>query len=188
MKGEKAKKIAVRSAKEISFVAVFVALVIAAQLLLSAIPNVELVSVLFIAYAYAFGAKRGVAAATAFSLLRQLIFGFFPSVLCLYLVYYNLLTLVFAFLAKTLKSPVSDLLWIVLTACVCTVFFTLTDDILTPLWYAYTASAAKAYFVASLPFLLLHVINVGVTVAFLFLPLERVFRLASGALRIPQKK
>ena len=182
MNGEKKQNIAIRSAKEISFIAVFVALVTAAQLLLAAIPNVEIVSVLFIAYAYAFGVKRGLAAATAFSLLRQLIFGFFPSVLCLYLLYYNLLVTVFAFLAKLVKKPLSGLVWIVVTACVCAVFFTLTDNILTPLWYAYSPSAAKAYFVASLPFLLTHVISVGVSVALLFLPLERVFRLVKKLL------
>ena len=94
MNGEKerktTKKKMVRSAKECTLVAVFVALLIAAQLVLSAVPSVEVVTVLFAAFAFSFGTCRALTAATAFSLLRQLVFGFFPTVLILYLIYYNL--------------------------------------------------------------------------------------------------
>ena len=75
------------TAKECALLAVFVALVIATQVILSAIPGVELVTVLFACYAFACGWKRGILAATTFSLLRQIIFGFFPTVLLLYLIY-----------------------------------------------------------------------------------------------------
>ena len=67
--------------KDCAYIAVFVALTIAAQLCLSFLPGVEVVTVLFITFSFVFGCRRGVAAATVFSLLRQLIFGFFPTVL-----------------------------------------------------------------------------------------------------------
>ena len=81
----------VKTAREIAFAALFVALVIGTQFVLSAVPGIELVTVLFTAYAFVFGAKRGMLAATAFSLVRQFVFGVFPNVLILYLVYYKAL-------------------------------------------------------------------------------------------------
>ena len=166
-----------RASKECAYLAVFVALVIAAQICLAFLPGVEIVTVLFVSYSFVFGARRGALAAVAFSLLRQLVFGFFPLVFILYLVYYPLLALLFGFLGSRVKKPVRALWWLTVTACVCTVCFTLIDNILTPLWNAYTAEAAKAYFLASLSVLLPQVICTAVTVALLFLPLERVFGL-----------
>ena len=86
------QKIAVRSAKECAYLAVFVALLIGGQLALSAVPGVEIVTVLLVAYAFVFGACRGMMVATAFSLLRQMVFPFSPTVLVLYLIYYNFLS------------------------------------------------------------------------------------------------
>ena len=62
----KDKKIA-SSAKELAYSAVFVALLIGGQLAFSVLPGVEIVTVLYVAYAYVFGIRRGMVAATAFS-------------------------------------------------------------------------------------------------------------------------
>ena len=164
------------TAKECALLAVFVAVVITAQTALSAVPGVEIVTVLFVAYSFSLGWKKGMLSATAFSLLRQIIFGFFPSVLILYLVYYNLLTLTFGILGKKIKSPITALPFLVGLACVGTVLFTLIDDILTPLWYAYSARATRAYILASLSFMIPHVICTAVSVSVLFLPIWRVFK------------
>lgn len=173
--GKKLKTGTARSAKECAYLAVFVALVIAAQVVLSAVPGVELVTVLFVAYAYVYGCGRGMTAATAFALLRQLVFGFYPTVLVLYLIYYNLLTLSFGLLGRAKKPPQSILLWIVLFACLGTVCFSLIDNILTPLWYGYSKKAARLYFTASLPFMIPQTINCAISVSLLFMPLYRVF-------------
>ena len=180
MKNEKreAKRNKIKwTGKECAYLAVFVALLIAAQLCFAFLPGVEIVTALFIAYAFTFGVKRGVLAAVAFSLLRQLVFGFFPTVLILYLAYYPLLALLFGFLGGCVKNPVYALWWLTALACVCTVCFTMLDNIITPLWYAYTKEAARAYFLASLSIMLSQVGCTAATVAFLFLPLERAFRL-----------
>lgn len=171
------KSIIKRTSKDCAYIAVFVALLIAAQLCFAFIPGVEIVTVLFITYSFTFGVKRGVLAAVAFSLVRQLVFGFFPKVLVLYLLYYPVLGLLFGWLGRKVKSPVRALWWLTLTACACSVFFTMIDNIITPLWDAYTKEAARAYFFASLPVMLSQGICTAATVAFLFLPLERVFRL-----------
>lgn len=171
------KPILLRSAKECAFAAVFVAILIASQFVLSALPGVEVITVLFCAYSFVFGVKRGVISAIAFSLVRQLIFGFFPSVLILYLIYYPLLTLAFGSLCKAIKANVKTIVFIVAISCVCCAAFSLLDCVITPLWYGYSAKAAKGYFLASLPVMGVQTVCVGLETGLLFLPLERVFRL-----------
>lgn len=172
---EKGVKKAARSAKECAYLAAFVALVIAEQIVLSFVPGVELVTVSFVAYSFVMGARRGVLAATAFSLLRGLVFGFFPTVLLLYLVYFNLLALCFGLFGRKWRTSLKTLPWLVLIACACTVCFTLIDNLLTPLWYGYSAKATKAYVLASLPFMLSQVVCTAVSVALLLIPLTKAF-------------
>ena len=52
----------VHSAKECAYLAVFVSLVIAIQLILSVLPGIELVTVLFVSFSFVMGGKRGVIA------------------------------------------------------------------------------------------------------------------------------
>ena len=82
-------------AKEIAYIAVACALLIGAQLALSAVAGVEIVTVIFVSFAAVFGVRRGVLCAVAFSLLRCLLFGFAPNVIVLYLAYYPILAAVF---------------------------------------------------------------------------------------------
>ena len=76
-----------RSAKEIAYTGVTVALLIGGQLAFSAVSGVEIVTAVFALYCLVFGVLRGVVVATAFSLVRCLVFGFFPQVILLYLIY-----------------------------------------------------------------------------------------------------
>ena len=174
---ENNKKSRGHTAKECALLAVFVAVVIASQTVFSAIPGVEIVTVLFVTYSFSVGYKKGMLAATAFSLLRQIIFGFFPTVFFLYLVYYNLLTFSFGALGKKIKKPVKYLPLIVILACLGTVFFTMFDNILTPLWYGYSMRAMKLYFFSSLPFMIPQVICTAISVSVLFLPLWKIFKM-----------
>ena len=166
----------VRTAKECALLAVFVAVVIAAQMVLSFIPGVEIVTVLFVSYSFVAEWKRGMFTATAFSLLRQIIFGFFPTVLILYLVYYNLLAFCFGLLGKKIKRPIKALPLIVVIACLGTVLFSMIDNVLTPIWYGYGARATRAYFFASLSFMVPQVICTAISVSCLFLPLWKAFK------------
>lgn len=171
-----------RSAKECAYLAVFVALVIAAQLAFSFVPGVEIVTVSFVAYSLVMGTKRATVAATAFSLLREFVFGFFPSVLVLYLVYFNLLALCFGLLGGKFRAGLKSLPRLVLIACACTVCFTLIDCVITPFWYGYSAKATKAYVLASLPFMIPQVICTAVSVSVLLLPLTKAFSLVKKQL------
>lgn len=173
---QKQKKIHV--GKECAYLAVFVALVIAAQLCLSAVAGVEVVTVLFAAYAFTFGAGRGMLAATAFSLLRMLVFGFLPQVLVLYLLYYNAFTLLFGALGERLEEPLKRLWLLILLACIATLIFSALDLIINALWYAYSWAAIKVYALASLPVAATQVVCAGVSVGVLFMPLHKTFSLA----------
>ena len=162
--------------KDCAYIGVFVALTIAAQLCLSFLPGVELVTVLFVAFSFAFGCKRGMAAATVFSLLRQLVFGFYPTVLVLYLIYYNGLTLLCGGLGRRGKVGAKTLVWLTAVACVCTACFTLLDNILTPLWYGYSGRVLRIYFMASFSVMLPQMVCTAVSVGVLFVPLTKLFQ------------
>ena len=171
-----------KTAKEIAFGAVFVALAIGAQVALSAVPGVELVSLLFVAYAFVFGARRGMLAATAFSLLRQFVFGVFPNVLILYLIYYNLLALCLGLMGK--NACLEKRIWCVTAvACVCTVGFHLLDFFLTAIIGGYSQKAQEIYFTATIPVMLAQVACVAVTVGGLFIPLGKIFQSAKKKMK-----
>ncbi|MBQ2769295.1 MAG: hypothetical protein IJF44_04925 [Clostridia bacterium] len=182
MKREKAKKISIKTAKECAYIAVFVALVIAAQLVLAALPGIEVVTVLFISYSFVFGACRGGIAAVAFAFLRQLVFPFSETVLILYLVYFPLLGGLFGFLGHWVKKPLFSLWWLLPIAVACTAAFNLFDGWFTPLWYGMQGEAARAYFISSLPFMLPQLACTAVSMLFLFVPLQRAFRLIKKGL------
>lgn len=113
------KESAVKSSKEVALIAVSCALLIGGQFALSAVAGVEIVTVLLASFAVVFGVKRGVLLAVAFSLVRCLIFGFFPSVIILYIIYYPLFALVCALASKgkyTCYSAVISVFAIILTA------------------------------------------------------------------------
>ena len=176
---------AFRAAKECAYLAVFVALLIAAQFVFSFLPGVEIVTVLFVGYAFVFGVKRGMLAATAFSLLRMLLFGFHPNVLVLYLLYYNGLTALFGCVRRWVKTgkELRALWWIILLACLCTAVFSMLDNLITPLWYGFSARALKAYFFASFSVMLPQVICTLFSVGLLFLPLQKTFVFIKKGLR-----
>ena len=166
-----------RAAKEIALNGVFTALLIGGQIVLSGISCVEIVTVLLLSFSYYFGIRRGLFVANAFSLLRCLIFGFFPNVIILYLVYYNLFVLAFGLLGIRFKKELNLVIHIILViaACIMTIIFTGLDDIITPLYYRFSIDAMRAYALASLTAVIPQVICTIVTVSFLLHILNRVF-------------
>ena len=86
--------------REIAVCAVMTALLIAVQFVLGYVPGVELVTVFFLCFCSVYGIRCGLITATAFSLVRCLIWGFYPNVVLLYLIYYNLFALLFGALKK----------------------------------------------------------------------------------------
>lgn len=166
-----------KTAKYIALIGVFTAMLIGGQLVLSGIAGVEVVTVLLLAFSYYFGIIRGLFVANVFSILRCFIFGFFPTVIILYLVYYNLFVIVFGLMGKRFKKELNLKIHIiiVLAAVFMTVFFTVLDDIISPLYYGLSLDATKAYAIASLTAVVPQVICTLVTVLLLLPVLIRVF-------------
>lgn len=172
------KQSALRGVGYVAVVAVFTALLLGAQYALWFVKGVEVVTVLLLVFSYRFGVRCGVLSAVAFSLLRSLLFGFFPNVVLLYLIYYPLFAACFGGLANALRRRADLKTQLLLTALAVlfTALFTLLDDAVTPLFYGYTKEAALAYFLASLPTMAMQCACALLTVFLLFRPLMAVLR------------
>ncbi|MBO5783214.1 MAG: hypothetical protein J6R24_03615 [Clostridia bacterium] len=145
------------------------ALLLGGQYVLAWVSGVEAVTVLLLSFSYVCGAKRGCTVATAFSLLRCFLFGFFPPVVLLYILYFNAFALFWGTLGKKLKRLPA----VVFAAAVCTVGFTLLDDLLWPMFAGW--NIAWAYFLASLSAMLPHTLCTVATVTLFFRPLTKIF-------------
>lgn len=237
------------TAKEIAFCAVMTALLIGGQAAFFPISGIEIVTVLLLTFSWSFGPRAGAMVATAFSLLRCLIWGFHPPVIALYLLYYPAFALLFGMLGKNasrrsavavfvttnillifiavacvlcaatdfLKLSILDiqsiriLLWVCFACCcglllllngsrilsclrmrsesltrtisvtaiaaLCTICFTLLDDVITPIYYGleWGGSTFITYFYASFLALVPQTLCTIVTVGALFLPLTKAF-------------
>ncbi|MBE6960142.1 MAG: hypothetical protein E7448_05425 [Ruminococcaceae bacterium] len=159
-------------------VAMCVAMLIGSQLALSSISGVEVVTVMMLCFCFCYGIRHGVAVAITFSLLRCFIFGFQINVIVLYLIYYILFAVYFGWLGGRFSGEMSVLrtVIVVASAVVFTAFFTLLDDIITPLMYAFHPNVAKIYFFNSLYAVIPQSICTVVTVSVCFYPLTRVIR------------
>ena len=167
-----------KKTKSIVRVAMCVALLIGGQLALTGISGVEIVTVMMLCFCFCYGIPTGLAIATTFSLLRCFVFGFQVNVIVLYLVYYNLFALFFGFLGKRFSGKLSLLKMVVIvaSAVVFTVLFTLLDDVITPLMFAFHPNAAKVYFYQSLYAMIPQSVCTLITVSVLFAPLAKVIK------------
>ena len=159
-------------------VAMCVALLIGGQMALSGISGIEIVTVMLLCFCFHYGIRHGIAVATTFSLLRCFFFGFQVNVIVLYLVYYNLFALFFGWLGKRITGRISlpKLCVIVASAVVFTVLFTMLDNVITPLIFAFHKNAAAVYFAQSLYALVPQTICTAVTVSILFVPLTKILQ------------
>ena len=159
-------------------VAMCVALLIGAQLALSSISGIEIVTPMMLCFCYCYGIRHGIAVATTFSLLRCFVFGFQVNVIVLYLVYYNLFALFFGWLGRRFSGETSLLKTViaVVSAVVFTIMFTLLDDVITPLIFGFHPKAAMVYFLNSLYAVIPQTICAAVTVAVCFRPLTQVIK------------
>ena len=167
-----------KETKFIVRVAMSVALLIALQMALTAISGVELVTVILLCLSFCYGIQTGLAIATTFSLLRCFFFGFQVNIIVLYLVYYNLFALFFGWLGKRFAGDITLVRHIVIvaTAVVFTVCFTLLDNVITPLIFAFGRNATKVYFLQSLTAMVPQMICTAITVSLLLIPLTKVIK------------
>ena len=155
-----------------------VALLIGGQMALSGVSGIEIVTVMLLCFCFHYGVRHGIAVATTFSLLRCFFFGFQINVIVLYLVYYNVFALFFGWLGKRITGRISlpKLCVIVASAVVFTVLFTMLDNVITPLIFAFHKNAAAVYFAQSLYALVPQTICTMATVSILFVPLTKILQ------------
>ena len=167
-----------KTAKLIILPGVFTALLIGVQLVLSGVAGVELVTILLLCFCYQYGVKQGMLVANAFSLLRCFVFGFYPNVLILYLVYYNIFAIAFGLLGKSWNATytIKRHTLVLVTALFFTGLFTLLDDVITPLMSSFTWQQTKVYALASLTTMIPQLICTAVTTLVLFRPLIKIFK------------
>lgn len=167
-----------KTTRDLALIGLYTALLIGAQLALSFISGVEIITLLLAVFAFCFGTWKSLMLSTAFSLLRCLVFGFFPNVLILYLIYYNLFSLAVSLLARGLRgcTGLKTLIIVTLMVGILTVCFTLLDNVITPVYYGYSLEATKAYFVASLSTLIPHVVCAVASIIIGFIPLVKLVR------------
>ena len=167
-----------KSTKFIVRVGICVAMLIGGQLALSGLAGIEIVTAILLYLCFSYGTATGIAIASVFSLLRCFIFGFQVNVIALYLIYYNLFAMFFGWLGTRFAGKISFLkhIIIVASAMAFTVFFTLLDDVITPLIYGFHPNAAKVYFYQSLYTLIPQTVCTAVTVSVLFTPLTKVIQ------------
>ena len=164
------------SVKSIALCGMFVALLIGAQFALAWAPNVEVVTVLLLSFSLYFHKWNGMLVATVFSVVRCVIFGFYPTVIILYIVYYNAFAFLFGTVGEKLGKSLTliQFIIIIVLTVIMTACFTLLDDVITPVFYGIDF---KGYFLASLPFMLTQCISSVVTVTFLLIPLLKAYAL-----------
>ncbi len=236
-------------AKEIAYIALMTAILTGGQFVLANVAGVEVVTVLLLCFAWKTGPRAGVLIGIAFSLLRCFIWGFYPSVIVLYLIYYPLFAVLFGCLGRIKKEGwsnfpvwgliladvilaavmagagycaisdflkisalaevmVKNLLWVIFAlsavlfvilnvlfilkksgrlkrdelmktvvitavAAMCTICFSLIDDVITPLFYGwgFDSVAAATYFYTSFLAMVPQTVCTIVTVSLFFLPL-----------------
>ena len=166
-----------KATKDLTIIGLYTALLIGGQIALFSVSGIEIITLLFTAYAFYFGALRGCVLATTFSLLRCFVFGFFPNVLILYLVYYILFVIIIGNVGKLMqrKLNVKKHILVVLVVVLLTALFTVIDNVVTPTFYGYLPDATKAYWVASLTALIPQIVCAGVSVGVLLPPLVKMF-------------
>lgn len=163
--------------RDITTTAVFVAILIVSQVALSAINGIELITVLLASFVFCYGFRLGFSTVNSFILIRCAIYGFYPSVMLLYITYYNLFALVVGFIGSksrhklARKSFAASLIAII----VLVLMFTVLDDIITPLYYSLNWVMTKSYWMMSLTAVIPQEICAILTMIFLFPILVKTF-------------
>lgn len=164
--------------KEIVLSALFVSVLLVSQLALSSLNGIELVTVILASIAFYFGFKIGLITVNVFIILRAFIFGFFPSVMVLYFVYYNLFVVLFNFVGYKANRDISIKaeVFTLITAVIMTIMFTVLDNIITPLWFSFNLETTRAYCLMSLTAVIPQVICTIITVFLIFPILIKLYK------------
>lgn len=157
--------------REILQLAMFAALTVALQVVLAPLPNIEMVSLMFILLTLLYGWKV-LYVIYLFVALELLIYGFSLWMIC-YLYIWTLLAAV----ARAFRSVRSPLIWAVISGLFGLIFGALCEI---PFVFVIGINAAIAAWVSGIPFDLLHCAGNFALALVLFKPLFRILEKMKG--------
>lgn len=147
-----------------NFVAVYIGAVFNRKRVMN---GVALIGLVLVAAACAYFAVRGVPVSIMYqasvSIMLWALFGLCLALIVLHIV----LSLV------PMGSAAKEIAVVTSLAVVCTVLFTLADDVITPLIYGYGFDVAVGYFYSSFTVLLPHAVSVALSALVLYYPLKK---------------
>lgn len=162
------------SAKDIVLIGILSASITGGKMVLSAIPNVEIVTLLFMVYTMVFGIRRALFVSVIFSTTEILLWGVHTWLLTYYIIW-PLLILLTAALSRFIKGEFSRAFLAGAFGLTFGMFFALVEAMLYGLNYGFV------YYVRGIPFDIIHGASNFIVVLMLFKPLERMLgRLAKN--------
>lgn len=156
-------------AKDITLIAILSASLTAGKLVLSVVPNVEVVTFLLITYTVLFGFKRAFMTSLIFVTTEILIYGFGTWILGYYIIW-PMLVLLTAILSKTLKSEYGYAALAAFYGFSFGLFFALFESVF------YGLSYAIPYWISGIPFDIVHGVSNFIIVIVLFKPLTKTIQ------------
>lgn len=153
-------------AKDIALIALLSATITAGKLALSFVPNVEIVTLLFILYALVFGIKRTLLVSVIFTTTEILIYGF-NTWLLVYFVIWPVLVILSGIMGKKIKTEYGFAFLAGIYGLCFGLFFAISESFFYGIGYGIT------YWVRGLPFDIIHGFSNFILVLVLFKPLRR---------------
>lgn len=154
-------------ARDVAFIGLLSASITAGKMALSFIPNVEVVSLLFILYTVTFGLKRSLLVSVIFTTTEIFIYGFSTWLLVYYFIW-PMLIVITAGIKKTIRSEYGYATIAGLFGLFFGVFFAVIES------FFYGYAYGIAYWIRGIPFDVVHGVSNFIIVLVLFKPMEKV--------------
>lgn len=148
----------------IALIGILSATITAAKLILSFIPNVEIVTLLFIVYTVVFGVRRSLLISIIFSTTEILIYGFSTWLLGYYLVW-PLLILLTGLISKRLESEYAYAIVAAIFGYTFGLLFTIVESLF------YGIAYGCVYWLRGIPFDLIHGTSNFIIILILYKPI-----------------
>lgn len=156
-------------ARDVALIALMSATATTGKLILSFLPNVEVVTLIFMVYTTSIGIKKTLPAAVIFSTTEVLIYGLSTWLLGYYIIW-PLLIIIVHYLNKSLKSEYIYALIAGLFGLSCGLIFAAVESVFYGYMYGLT------YWIRGLPYDIVHGISNFVIVLVLFEPLTKLLQ------------
>ena len=151
--------------RDITLIAILSASITAGKLALSFIPNVEIVTLLFIVYSIVFGTKKSLFISLIFTTTEILIYGFSTWLLVYYIIW-PMLILVTGLIKHKIKSEYGYASIGAIFGYTFGIFFAISESLF------YGAAYGWAYWIKGIPFDLLHGTSNFIIILVLYKPIK----------------